>query len=133
MDYNDFLTQVIEDGITAAKADYTKPEDKDKLEGSIEGFEACRGKDPTALLKLLQEAQKRTQEAYREQSADYWRIRGFEAEIEWVCNVVSAAFIDTSLRIVPVTVHGREQAARILADGVAIVSNEEEINDNGSP
>jgi hypothetical protein len=41
MTYNDFLNQIIEDGIIAAKEDYAGPQDKNRLEGSIAGFEAC--------------------------------------------------------------------------------------------
>lgn len=125
MDYDGFLNRIIEDGIAAAKADYDKPEEKDKLEGSIEGFNACRGKDPAGLIKLLAEAQRRTVEAHREQAANYWRIRCFEAEVEWVCNVISAGLASSGFTpIVPVTANGGMQAARILADGMAITTEE---------
>jgi len=37
---------IIDDGIEAARLDYPKPGDILKREGSIAGFEACRGKSP---------------------------------------------------------------------------------------
>lgn len=96
MTYEEFLTKAIDKGIDAAKRDYTKPEDKARLEGSIEGFEACRGKNPLELRQLMWDARVKTQAAYRRVNEkeisddEYWKIRCFEAEVEWTCNVVSA-------------------------------------------
>ena len=96
MTYEEFLTKVIDKGIDAAKRDYTKPEDKARLDGSIEGFEACRGKNPVELQKLFWDSRKKTTDAYhrvneKEISDDeYWRINCFEHEVGWVCNVISA-------------------------------------------
>jgi hypothetical protein len=103
MTYNEFLTHVIDEGIAAAKADYTKPEDKARLEGSIEGFEACRGKHPIDLQKLFWDARQKTQTAHHEvndgkiTSEEYWRINSFEAEIGWTCNVVSAMLMNEKM------------------------------------
>ena len=125
MNYSDFLNRVIDEGIEAARADYTKPEQKEMLEGSLKGFEACRGKDIKELLALLIKAQADTQRAFREQVADYWRVRCREGEIEWVCNVMSAALSNTGLEpIVPVTARGMMRAAEILADGGLQISDE---------
>lgn len=96
MTYEEVLTKVIEKGIDAAKRDYTKPEDKARLDGSIEGFEACRGKDPIQLRQLMWDSRQKTQTAYHDvhdekiTDEEYWKIRCFEAEVEWICNVVSA-------------------------------------------
>jgi hypothetical protein len=125
MDYYGFLKRVIDDGIAAAKADYNKPEEKERLDGSVEGFEACRGKDPAALFELLTKAQRRTAEARDERLNEYWRSRCFEAEVEWVCNVISASMTNSGFPpIVPVTANGVAQAARILADGAVIITEE---------
>jgi hypothetical protein len=120
MDYDAFLTRVIDEGIEAVKKDYpgSTPAKKMKREGSIEGFEACRGLKPDELKDLLHDASKTVQVAYREQSDDYWRIRCREAEIEWVCNVMGAMMVAQGLRpIVPPTARGTMKAAAIL--GVA--------------
>ncbi len=86
MSYEDFLDNIIKDGIAAAQKDYAnKP---DKLNGSIEGFEACRGKTPEELFKLLDSARLARQEA-RDRD-DYWTVRCYELEVEWVCNCVAA-------------------------------------------
>ena len=46
----------------------------------------------------------------------YWRVRCFALEVEWTCNVVSAALVNQGLgeAIVPPTARGVMQAARIL-------------------
>ena len=88
MKYLDFLAKIVDDGIEAAKRDYEGM--PDKLRGSVAGFEACRGKDPVALAKLLEEARGRTREATLKHVPGYREIRCFELEVEWTCNCVSA-------------------------------------------
>jgi len=113
MDYQTFLERVIAEGIEGAEEDYAH--DKLKREGSIEGFEACRGLQPDRLLELLGSASDATSEAYCNQADDYWRIRCREAEIEWVCNVVSAMLVAQGIKpIVPPTARGTMKAASIL-------------------
>jgi len=88
MNYQEFLTKVIDEGIAAARKDYA--DQKDKLNGSIAGFEACRDKTPEELKLLLESSQISTKDAYTNQLVNYWWFRCYEAEVEWVCNVVSA-------------------------------------------
>lgn len=94
MNYKEFLERVINEGIEAAKKHYAKPEQKEKLAGSIAGFEDCRGRTPEELLWLVGESEKRTAEAYRKNPREYWKTRCFELEVEWVCNVVSAMLVN---------------------------------------
>lgn len=111
-----FLDRVIDDGIAGASADYEAG--SEKLRGSVAGFEACRGRDPEQLASLLAESRRETMQAFREQAPDYWYWRCRELEVEWVCNVVSAAFLNEGWAvIVPPTVRGVMRAAEIL--GVA--------------
>jgi hypothetical protein len=114
MDYEAFLNRVIDDGIAAARADYA--DDTLKREGALAGFKACRGKSPAELLALLKEARRATAHAFRSQASDYWRVRCYEAEVEWVCNCVGAAYRPPELRdAVTVTVRGATKAAQVLA------------------
>ena len=116
MDYKTFLKRVIDEGIEAAKEDYK--DDPQKRDGSVEGFEACRGLKPHELYLLLQDSRNATQKAFREQAKDYWRIRCREAEIEWVCNVVSAMLSNQGLTpLITPTARGVQKAASIV--GVA--------------
>ena len=88
----------------------------------------CRNKTPVELSNLLRDAQRKSQDACNEQipTDDYWRIRSREMEIEWVCNVVSAAMrANGSLPIIEPTARGMMQASRILAGGVLVISQEE--------
>lgn len=121
MNFASFLDRVIEDGIAAARTDYSRPEQKSKLEGSIEGFEACRGKDPAALALLAARAAKDTELARMHlhedeiSTGEYWKKRCREAEIEWVVNVVSAALHNAGLPpITAFTARSVMAAARIL-------------------
>lgn len=97
MDLGTFIDKVIEHGIVAAKADYTRPDEKRSLEGAIRGFEDCRGKSPAELRELLQEAnQAASKRMFAEDVTDYWYYRCRALEVEWVCNCVSAILINES-------------------------------------
>lgn len=66
MTYLETLERIINDGIEAAKEDYGRkdsPENKARLKGSIEGFEACRGKTPEQLARLLADERCKTNQA----------------------------------------------------------------------
>jgi hypothetical protein len=117
MNYDQFLERVINDGVEAAKADYTKPRQQPHLHGSVAGFEACRYKTPVQLAVLLQEAETATRESRhaKDEPDTYWFKRCYELEIEWVCNVVSAMLHNQGQTvIVPVTARGMMKAAEIV-------------------
>jgi hypothetical protein len=112
-----FLARVIDDGIDEVKKSYA--EGSLKREGAIAGFEACRGaSDPAALAALLDDAARRKEQASRTERDRYWYYVTFHAEIEWTCNVVSAALQNQGLPvIVTPTARGYMKAASIV--GVA--------------
>lgn len=109
-----FLTRVIDDGIEAARRDYVFS--PDKLKGAVAGFEACRGKAPAELAELLAESRRNQAAAYFDSTlAHYWELTCYAAEVEWVCNVLSAALMNGGGDpIVPVTARGMMKAAGIL-------------------
>src|SRR5260370_9713274 len=112
------LNHIIDDGIEAARLDYAKPRDTLKREGAIAGFEECRGKEPAAIAALLDEANERTWQAYREQDLRYWFWRCRAAEIEWVANVLSNILDAQGLPpIGMMTARGRLKAAEIIGVG----------------
>lgn len=113
MNYLTFLDAVIARGIEGARKDYaTKP---DKLAGSVAGFEACRDKTPTELRGLLAEATKATSAARRTCTSDYWKVRCYEIEIEWVCNCVSVLLkMQGLMPIVPPTARAALLTQRIV-------------------
>ena len=126
MNLDSFLNTVIDEGIAAATADYVKPEDKDRLEGSLKGFEECRGKSVVELMVLLTDAQEKTMN-HREDALDYWYWRCREGEVEWVCNVLSAAMTATNQTpIVIPTARGYMKMAEIVRkdDGCLAVREE---------
>lgn len=115
MRYQEFLDAIINDGIEAVRLDYIRPDQKQKRDGSMQGFEECRDLDPKKLGNLLGEARTMTISKYRDEAADYWYWRCREAEIEWVCNVVSASLINQGqLPICLCTARGMMKAAEIL-------------------
>lgn len=116
--YVEALDQVIDDGIEAARQSYSKPRDKLKLEGSIQGFKECRNRTPVELKSLLADAGRKMVEGYREGSEQYWFWRCRQAEVEWVCNVMSHILIAQGLRPFGImTARGGIKAAEII--GVA--------------
>jgi hypothetical protein len=93
MVYLDFLNAIIDDGQYEVQCVYTKPHQQAKKEGALAGFESCRGKTGDVILRLLEDAQKRTEIARTSTtlcSDVYWRIVMVERQIEWVLNVLSA-------------------------------------------
>lgn len=117
MDYYEFLNRVIDEGIAAATADYTEPDDKQRLEGSIAGFNACRNLLPEQLVEIWTGAGKLVNVAFGDPEENYWYHRCFQMEVEWVINVVSAMLInegqDALLSWLP-TVNGMTKAASII-------------------
>jgi hypothetical protein len=113
MTYEELVAETIRGGIGAAMRDY--PADSLQLKGAIAGFEACRGKEPAELAIMLGDARDRTLQAMEARVADYWYHRCYEAEIEWVCNVVSAVLRNHGLpTIVTPTMRGVMRAAEIV-------------------
>ncbi len=111
-----FIDRVIADGIEAAKGDYTRPDQVSQLAGSIAGFEACKGKTPGELCSILEEARLAQGRAYGGEIGHYWWLTGFAAEVEWVCNCVSAVLVNEGQPpIVPVTARGIMKANAILS------------------
>jgi hypothetical protein len=87
--HEDFLTAIIEKGIEAATRDYEH--DERRKQGSVDGFNACRGKSPEDLLTLLSSARKECQLIRSGEKGDelYWYWRCYELEVEWVLNCLS--------------------------------------------
>jgi hypothetical protein len=111
MEYEAFLTKVIDDGIEAAKKSYASRPDKSR--GAVAGFEACRGKSPEELKSELESAGKATEMARICRASNYWEVRCYEAEVEWILNCVSAAMNNPKFSVKP-TVRGLMKAAEVL-------------------
>ncbi len=120
MDYYEFLNRVIDEGIAAATADYTEPDDKQRLDGSIAGFNACRNKLPEELVEIWTNAGEIVNKAFGDPEENYWYHRCYQMEVEWVINVVSAMMVnegqDTLLSWLP-TANGMMKAASIIGVG----------------
>lgn len=115
MNLNEFVKKVVELGIEAAKRDYKDKRRAAILKGSIDGFKACLDKNAIELGILYVEAQKKSNDVRNDDANDYWEKRGYFMEIEWVCNVVSAALYNMKLPvIIPPTARGMITAAEIL-------------------
>jgi hypothetical protein len=117
MEYYEFLKRIIDEGIDAAKADYTDPNDKQHLDGSIAGFEACRNKLPEELVQVWTDVSKQVNMAFGDPEENYWYHRCYQLEVEWVINVVSAMLVnegqDPLLSWLP-TANGMMKAASII-------------------
>lgn len=110
-----FVNRVVADGIAAARESYARPNQLDKLNGAIDGFNACRGLDAAGLSDLLLQANVEADQARSRKVHDFWYWRCRAAEVEWVANVLSAARLDTGLPVlVPPTARGMLKATEIL-------------------
>lgn len=115
MNLKEFIDRVIDDGIVAVNRDYARPDQKDKRDGSIAGFEACRDKTPQELAELLDACRTATLDARLNEKTRYWWFRCYELEVEWVCNCVSVLLQRSNLPvIVPPTCRAVRQAAKIV-------------------
>lgn len=113
MTFAAFLTCIIDDGIKACSESYKH--DQRKREGAIAGFNACRGKTIFELRQQLDVAGKAADVARAVDKKNYWYLRCYHAEIEWVCNVVSSALQNQGQEpIVVPTARGYMKAAEIL-------------------
>ena len=116
MTYSEFVEVVVRDAREAVVEDYSKPEDKHRLDGSLWGLEECVGKTPAQLVVLLDDAVRVSLEKGRDEAEDYWFWRCREAEIEWVCDVLGAGVGFVIGRAV-VTARGILKAAEVKAKG----------------
>ncbi len=82
--FSRYLNQVIDEGIAGAKKSYPNPEQKSKLDGSIAGFEACRGKTLEEIQEIATEIDEYQQQAFREHHDEYWYFRCYQAEVQFV-------------------------------------------------
>lgn len=116
MNYLEFLTRIVDDGLVAARADYgNSPSQSQELTGSLAGFEQCRDLMPNDLTLLLVEAREETRTAFLAQADNYRYLRCREIEIEWVCNCVSAMLVNQGQPpICDVTVSGLLKAASVV-------------------
>lgn len=137
MNLTEFTDRVINQGIEAARNDYK--DSPDRLRGALAGFEACRGKNVGELVELLQRANQEVQEAFHRANSgnggyNYWEIRSREAEIEWVCNVVSSLLAQNGHPVITmVTTRGMMAAHRIMAtDGCVILYGQEHPYSDGN-
>jgi hypothetical protein len=107
------LDRIADDGIKACSENYKN--NPKKRDGAIAGFNACRDKTIFELRQQLHIAANAADVARAVDRENYWYLRCFEAEIEWVCNVVSACLQNQGLdTIVTPTMRGYLKAAEII-------------------
>ena len=100
MNLNEVINRIIDDGVVAAKRDYSNPRNPNHPQmqrGAVAGFEACRGLEPEQLLVLWNESRAESDHSRRNSATNYWEHCCFELEVEWVCNCVSAVLYHNGL------------------------------------
>ena len=118
MGRQDLLNAIVDDGETSVRSTYVAIDQRAKLEGSLEGFAGCRMLGDDALLELARSAEAEVEEARREQSPRYVRLRWRQLQIDWVLNVLSAAYhAHGRPPLVAPTARGMAKAADILGVG----------------
>lgn len=123
MTYEEFLNEVIDRAIKGVKADYE--EGTPKYRGSMEGLNICRDKQPSELHTAWVLAGQGVADRMRrvphedEDEIRFWQC--YRAEVEWVCNVMSAMLMNEGRpTIIPPTARGVMVAAEILGIGSTI-------------
>jgi len=125
MDYLTALNEIINRGIAAAQRDYmNSPHRRD---AAIAGFESCRNKSPDELEALRKRSELATTAARIKvanegfSSHEYWKIRTFEAEIEWTCNCISVILMNQKAPSpFPRSIGPTARAATTVADFVGV-------------
>jgi len=117
MSYQEFVARIIIEGEQAARRDYAGH--AAKLEGALAGFAACLNcESPPELALLLTFAREKAIEQVGEPIPDadeYVYAQHFEAEIEWVCNCVSALLLNEGYDpIITPTSRGVMKCAELL-------------------
>lgn len=119
--YDQLVDRIIADGIAEVQVAYADPKDHYKRDGAIEGFEACRGKSPTELVKLWQQTEGHAENLVHAHDADpegddlnnYWRLRYKALQVEFVLNVISVGLNQPLLSHLP-TYRGAVKYAQIV-------------------
>lgn len=115
MNWDNFINQIVDLGIEAARRDYKRMDQKPLLDGSIAGFEACRDKSVVDLPKILEAAAQERSRAQSGSTTGILKARGYYNEVEWVCNVASAALYNQGLPVImQPTARAMQTAAKIL-------------------
>lgn len=123
MTYQDFMQKLIDIGIEAARLDYAGAGEfnTERLAGSLDGFMECRGKSPIQIGELLEDSEKKAQQAFTRldlneiSRGEYWRVRCRAIEIEWVTNCVSALLASQGLEpIIPYSSRAVLTVAKII-------------------
>lgn len=111
----DVLNGIIDDGIMEIRYAYTRPDQRMRMEGAIDGFESCRGKEPGDIRDLLSEAAIARVAARDSGAEDYWWHRMREAQIEFTASVLSVALMHLGLpTIATVTLRAQLRYAEIV-------------------
>jgi hypothetical protein len=100
MTLQEFIEIIVVDGIVAVTEDYSSEDEKHKLEGAIEGFNLCKGKNPEQILEEWKKTSDERNIAHRNDvgEKEYWKIACKNAEIEWVLNCISAVLMNEGVR-----------------------------------
>jgi hypothetical protein len=116
MTYIEFLEKTINNGIAAAKASYKEEYQKQKLAGSLAGFRECKGRSPQELGELLETCAISVKDAFTNNDEDnYWWYRCYQAEVEFVCNVVSSMLVNSGCKpIITPTCRGAVAAYKVV-------------------
>jgi|19_taG_2_1085344.scaffolds.fasta_scaffold02714_8 hypothetical protein len=131
MNFLTFFNRLVDDGIQGARDSYENldmsEQQRQKLTGSIAGFETCRqvrvshvAQDLSDLLDASRIATHSARDEVMDNgdqpsSEQYWWYRCYEAEVEWVCNCVSAILHNEGMpTIIMPTARGVLKASEIV-------------------
>ena len=113
----EMLDRIIDDAAGELRRHMSSPEQASRLDGALEGLEACRGLIPSDLKELMQASEQAMLTARQQDPEHYWWYRWYALQVEWVCNCMSAWLMQHDLPvIVQPTIRGALNVARIQGD-----------------
>lgn len=89
MDRRQILDRIVDDGIVSVREHLSRPDQTDKLDGSVKGFEACRGLSDQELRDLLAACETAWMDARNRRDGDIEWFRWYWLQVEWTANCLS--------------------------------------------
>lgn len=126
MKLSELQDKAIESAMRSAHAMYK--DEPDKFAGCVAGLTECRGKSPEQLGVVLVGANTALSLAYAKQDRRYWEVAMFHAEVEGICDVMSAALKGMGKDpIIEPSKAGYDKAVALLGGSAVIVLEKTEL------
>lgn len=84
-----FVNRLVSNAMNSVAQTYSQPGQREKLEGSLAGLNACLNQKLEGLREVLAEINEYVHLAAKERWENYWWFRLYQAQVEFIINRVS--------------------------------------------